>query len=93
MREEPTHIFTQVRRPRGADPGAVHEGWWVLRGTEVLLTTRDGIPLAGRINRREITDGLTAAEIAQRLLRNKVLNKSSDFGRRLSSSDYPKIVY
>jgi hypothetical protein len=93
VREEPKYIYTEVRRPKGSDPGRIEESWYVQRGNEILLTTRDGIPLAGRFNRRELTDGQTPAECAQRMLRNKVMDRGSDFHRRLSSRDYPKLVY
>lgn len=93
MREEPKYIYTTTRRPKGSDPGQIEEGWFIQRGNEIQLCTRDGIPLAGRVNCRELSDGLTPAECAQRMLRNKVMDKGSDFNRRLSSRDYPKLVY
>ena len=93
IKEEPKWVYTQTRRPKGSDPGAIEEGWWIERGNEILLTTRDGVPLAGRANRRELTDGLTPAECAQRMLRNKISDRGSDFNRRLSNSSYPPLRY
>jgi hypothetical protein len=98
VREEPKYIYTQTRRPKGSDPGQIEEGWYTTRrstsgGTEVLLTTRDGIPLAGRLNRRELTEGQTPAECARLMLRNKISDRGSDFNRRLSNSSYSKIYY
>jgi hypothetical protein len=93
MREEPKYIYTQTRRPKGSDPGAIEEGWFIQRGKEILLTTKDGIPLAGRVNRRELTDGLSPAECAQRMLRNKISDRGSDFNRRLSNASYPPLRY
>jgi hypothetical protein len=92
-KEEPKWVYTITRRPSRSDPGAIEEAWFIQRGNEIQLCTRDGIPLAGRINRRELTDGLSPAECAQRMLRNKIMDKGSDFNRRLSSRDYPKLVY
>jgi hypothetical protein len=91
--EEPKYIYTQTTRPRRDFPGRIEEGWFIQRGNEILLTTRDGIPLAGRLNRRELADGQTPAECAQRMLRNRISDRGSDFNRRLSSASYPKIYY
>jgi hypothetical protein len=38
-------VFAQVRRPRGADPGAVVEGAYVVGDGAVVLTDRDGVPV------------------------------------------------
>jgi hypothetical protein len=92
-KEEPKWVYTQTRRPRGSDPGRIEEAWYIQRGKEILLTTRDGIPLAGRLNRRELSDGQTPAELAQRMLRNKISDRGSDFNRRLSNSSYPPLRY
>jgi hypothetical protein len=93
VREEPKYIYTEVQRPRGNFPGRIEETWYIQKGNEIQLTTRDGIPLAGRANRRELIDGLSPAETAQRMLRNKVMDRGSDFNRRLSNRDYPKVYY
>jgi hypothetical protein len=92
-KEEVRYVTTQTRRPKGSDPGACEETWYIQRGQEILLTTRDGVPLARRMNRRELTDGLSPAECAQRMLRNKINERGSDFNRRLSNASYPKIYY
>ena len=92
-REAPQYVYTVTRRPKGSDPGAIEEGWFIQRGNEIQLCTRDGIPFAGRVNRREQTDGLSPAECAQRMLRNKISDRRGDFNRRLTNRDYPKLVY
>ena len=93
MKEEPKYITVQTRRPKGSDPGACEETWYIQRGNEIQLCTRDGIPLAGRVNRMELTDGLSPAECAQRMLRNKISDRGSDFNRRLSNRDYPPVRF
>ena len=93
MSETPRYVYCEIQRPRGDFPGRIEEGWWILRGNEVQLCTRSGVALAGRMNRRELVDGLSPAELAQRMLRSKALNKSDDFNRRLTNNSYPKLVY
>jgi hypothetical protein len=93
VREEPKYVYTVTRRPKGSDPGAIEETWYIQRGNEIQLCTRDGIPLAGRMNRRELTDGLSPAECARLMLRNKISDRGSDFGRRLTNSSYPPVRF
>jgi hypothetical protein len=65
----PTYITIQLRRPRDDDPGVVDEAWYVVDGHTVQLVSRDGKPLPGEDNRRELRPNETAREGAARLLR------------------------
>ena len=76
------HIYIEVHRPRGTDPGQIEEAFGV-EGRYVQLYSMQGRSW-GRKFRREIPESWTPRETAARLLRSKVNMKSNDFGRRLT---------
>jgi hypothetical protein len=89
---EPEYITLQLRRPSESYPaGLIEEGFFIVRDEVVLLTTRDGVQLSGKNNRRPIAPGETAREVAVRLLRLKARSRPvSDFNRPLR---YPAMRY
>lgn len=86
---EPKYIAIQTRQPKGDDPGAVAEAWFIEHDGEVYLTTREGVKLSGKQDRRPIGPGETAKEVAVRLLRLKARNSpASNFNRPLGHRHY-----
>ena len=75
MTEKPEvqHVFVQVRRPRGDDPGAAVEGAFIVKDGEVHLTDRQGNPVRdhnGKLYIRKIANGDSAKTIAGRLTKD-----------------------
>jgi len=77
------HFYLTIANPvPGDDVGEVAEGWYVVKGSRVLLTDSAGVPIG---EEREIDrDALTTAK---RLLRARLDSKHRAFNRRI---EYPK---
>ena len=75
---EPKYITIQTRRPTrdGSDPGAIEEGWFIVKDGIVMLTNREGVALHGEENRRELGNE-DARVIAVRMLKAKSKRRPS----------------
>jgi hypothetical protein len=85
----------QVRPPRGKDPGAVEEGFFLVEGDVVSLVTSTGQPRKSRTSGKPLTrkfaGGETAREAAYRLTRENLPARRSDFNRPLHYPNRGKI--
>jgi hypothetical protein len=78
------HIYVEVRRPRGLDPGQVEEAKWAETDDGcVQLYAMSGRSF-GKKFKRQIVAPLTARETAALLLRSLLRGRGSDFSRRLT---------
>jgi hypothetical protein len=84
MMSDVHYIFIQTAAASATSPGAIAEGWFVIRDGKVVLTGADGKIWQGAPD-REIKDGETAEVVAKRLLRSR--QTKSGFNRPLS---YPE---
>src|SRR5215469_6589070 len=65
------HCFIQLRERRGGDPGAIDQGWFIIKDGFVILTDEHDKPLfdaAGRYEQR-LAKGDNPKDIAAVLLR------------------------
>jgi hypothetical protein len=72
---EPQCIWIETRRPRGGDPGAIEECWFVVNDACVQLTDREGNKVRGEFVSRPIGPGETAREVAVRMLRARLRSR------------------
>jgi hypothetical protein len=88
MSTEPQWIFTQTRRPREGDPGAIDSGYFFEEGGKVFLCDTAGVRTGAS---KALRPGGDARDIAVRLLRDEAGKRRwSDFNRPLR---YPKNFY
>ena len=79
------HYFIQLRDRRGADPGAVHQGWFIIKVGVVILTDENDKPLfdAGGRYEQRLAEGDNPMNIAVHLGRQwRAENRSGDDFRR-----------
>jgi hypothetical protein len=79
------HFWIQLRERRGADPGAVEPGWFIIKDSVVILTDEHDKPLfdAGGRYEQRLAEGDKPTDIAAVLLRQwRAENRSGDDFRR-----------
>jgi hypothetical protein len=84
-------VTVQIRAPKGSFHGEVAEGWYVVFENNVILTDREGKPIAGVPKHYVGPDG-DAKVIACMMVRNNRKGRASvsGFNRRIA---YPKLHY
>ena len=86
---KPTYFFIQTREPKGDDPGAVEEGYYIIEGgDELVFCDQDGAGLRGENARRKLKAGEDPRRVAASLLRMRVSRKSNNFYRPLRYEDW-----
>ena len=79
------HCFIQLRERRGGDPGAIDQGWFIIKDGFVILTDEHDKPLFDAAGRYEmkLAKGDNPKDIAAVLLRQwRAENRSGDDFRR-----------
>jgi hypothetical protein len=89
-------IFAEVRRPRGADPGAAVEGRYILEDGAVVLTNHEGTPVRddrGKLYRRAVTPKDPERQVAARMTKEFRSALRGKDGVRQSGFEYGPLRY
>lgn len=83
-------VTIQLQRPRGAFPGKIGTGHYIVLDNTVLLTDPNGHPIDRVRFGRKLDAGGDAKAVACVLTRQRLSGKSTSFNRPLQ---YPKTIY